>query len=119
MNAKEQLVSYVKEWVSIDEEMKELQKLMREKRQKKKELNDVLIHVMKENDIDCFDTNNGKLLYSVNKTKKGITKKMLLETLQKYFKNDDEKANEMASFILDNRDESVKEIIKRKDGKKE
>ena len=119
MNTKEQLVSYVKEWVSIDEEMKELQKLMREKRQKKKELNDVLILVMKENDIDCFDTNNGKLLYSVNKTKRGITKKMLLETLQKYFKNDDEKANEMASFILDNRDESVREIIKRKDVKKD
>lgn len=119
MDTKEQLVSYVKEWVNIDEEMKELQKIMREKRQKKKELNDVLIGVMKKNEIECFDTNNGKLLYSVNKTKKAITKKMLLETLQKYFKNDDNKVNEMASFILDSRDECVKETIKRKDGKKD
>lgn len=118
-NAKEQLVSYVKEWVSIDEEMKQLQKVMREKRQKKKQLNDVLINVMKQNEIECFDTNNGKLLYSVNKTRKAITKKMLLETLQKYFKNDDEKVNEMASFILENRDECIKETIKRKDGKKD
>ena len=119
MDAKDQLVSYVKEWGSIDEEMKQLQKVMREKRQKKKELNDVLIQVMKQHEIECFDTKNGKLLYSVNKTKKAITKKMLMETLQKYYKNDDEKANELASFILESRDESVKETIKRKDGKKE
>ena len=119
MDAKDQLVSYVKEWVSIDEEMKQLQKVMREKRQKKKELNDVLIQVMKQHEIECFDTKNGKLLYSVNKTKKAITKKMLMETLQKYYKNDDEKANELASFILESRDESIKETIKRKDGKKD
>ena len=119
MDTKEQLIAYVKEWVSIDEEMKQLQKVMREKRQKKKDLNDVLINVMKENEIECFDTKNGKLLYSVNKTKQAITKKMLFETLQKYYKNDEDKANEIASFILENRNENVKEVIKRKDGKKD
>ena len=115
MDTKEQLVNYVKEWVLIDEEMKQLQKVMREKRQKKKELNDVLIGVMKKNEIECFDTKNGKLLYSVNKSKKSITKKMLFETLQKYYQNDEAKANERAAFILESRDETVKEIIKRKD----
>jgi hypothetical protein len=119
MELKEQLVSYVKEWVSIDEEMKHLQRTMREKRQKKKELNDLLINVMKQNEIECFDTKNGKLLYSVNKTRKGITKKMLFETLQRYYKDDEEKANELAAFILDSRDENVKEVIKRKEVNKE
>ena len=119
MDTKEQLVSYVKEWVVIDEEMKQLQKIMREKRQKKKELNDVLIGVMKQNDIDCFDTKNGKLLYSVNKTKKSISKKMLFETLQKYYQNDEDKANEIAAYILESRDETVKEIIKRKEVNKD
>jgi hypothetical protein len=119
MDIKEQLVSYVKEWVAVDEDMKQLQSVMREKRKKKKELNDVLINIMKQNEIECFNTKNGKLLYSVSKTKKSITKKMLFETLQKYFNNDDDKVNEVASFILENRDECVKETIKRKDGKKE
>ena len=119
MDTKEQLVSYVKEWVVIDEEMKQLQKIMREKRQKKKELNDVLIGVMKQNEIDCFDTKNGKLLYSVNKTKKSISKKMLFETLQKYYQNDEDKANEITAYILESRDETVKEIIKRKEVNKD
>ena len=39
---------------------------------------------------------------------------MLLETLQKFYKNDEEKASELASFILESREESVKETIKRK-----
>ncbi len=119
MDTKEQLVTYVKEWVSIDEEMKGLQKIMREKRQKKKELNDVLINIMKQNEIECFDTKNGKLLYSMNKTKQSISKKMLLETLQKYYKNDQEKANELAAYILDSRNETVKEMIKRKESNKD
>lgn len=119
MDIKDQLVSYVKDWVAVDEEMKQLQHVMREKRKKKKELNDVLINIMKQNDIECFNTKNGRLLYSVSKTKKSITKKMLFETLTKYFDNDDAKVNEMASFILESRDECVKETIKRKEGKNE
>ena len=70
---------------------------------------------MKKNEIECFDTKNGKLLYSVNKSKKSITKKMLFETLQKYYQNDEAKANEIAAFILESRDETVKEILKRKE----
>ena len=40
---------------------------------------------------------------------------MLFETLQKYYANDEEKANEIAAFILESRDETVKETIKRKE----
>lgn len=114
MDTKEQLVSYVKDWISIDEEMKQLQSVMREKRQKKKELNDILVEIMKSNEIECLDTKDSKLLYSINKSKKPITKKMLLETLQKFYKNDENKASELASFILESREESVKETIRRK-----
>ena len=44
---------------------------------------------------------------------------MLFDTLQQYFKNDEDKAKEIAAFILESRDECVKETIKRKDGKKD
>jgi hypothetical protein len=118
MDTKAQLISHVKQWVLVDEEMKRQQKVMRETRKKKKDLNTILIGVMKQNEIDCFDTNNGKIQYSVSKTKKAITKKMLFETLQKYYQDDEEKVNELAAFILESRDESVSETIKRKEGKK-
>ena len=40
------------------------QKEIKVRRNKKKELSDKLIKVMRTNDIECFDINNGKLLYN-------------------------------------------------------
>jgi hypothetical protein len=111
---KEQLVSNVKEWIGIDEEMKQLQSMLREKRKRKKELTDELVNVMKQNEIECFDIKNGQLLYSVNKSKKPLTKKLLIATVQKYYQNDSDKAKELTDFILENRNETVTETIKRK-----
>ena len=67
MNTKEELVENIKRWVSYDQEIKNLQKSMKEIREKKKELTKSLIDVMKNHEIDCFDINDGKLLYTKNK----------------------------------------------------
>ena len=40
--------------------MKTLQKELRERREKKKELTNNLVEVMKTNEIDCFNINDGK-----------------------------------------------------------
>ena len=70
---------------------------------------------MKTNDIDCFDINDGKLIFCKNKVKVPLNKKTLLESLDKYFKNNpDIDANEVGEFILDNREIQVKENIRRK-----
>ena len=114
-NTKQELITNVKEWLTLEEEIKILQKQMREKRKRKKELNEMLINIMKANDIECFDTNNGKLLHVVNKAKKPLTKKFLISTLENYYQNDIEKAKELSEFILNNRNESITETIKHKD----
>lgn len=111
-NTKEQLITNVKEWLALEEEIKNMQKQMREKRNRKKELNEILIKIMKTNDIECFDTSNGKLLHVVNKSKKPLTKKFLISTLENYYQNDIEKAKELSEFILNNRNESITETIK-------
>jgi len=73
-----------------------------------------LVNVMKSNQIDCFDINGGALVYKKSVVKKPINGKMLMTTLQKYFKDDSEEASEIAKFILDNREQEVKETIRRK-----
>lgn len=110
---KEQIIGHVKNWIKVDEEIKGLQKLIREKKAFKKQNSEILIGVMKENEIDCFDTNNGKLLYSVNKTKQCISKKFLLKTLETYFQDNSEKASKLTNHILDQREEKTNESIKR------
>ena len=110
---KDEIIEHVKDWIKVDEEIKSLQKLVREKKAFKKQNSEILIGVMKDNEIDCFDTNNGKLQYSVNKTKQCISKKFLLKTLETYFQNSPDKAVQLTNHILDQREEKTNESIKR------
>jgi len=114
METKEQLVGNIKEWIKIDTEIAQLKKEISEKNNKKKELTQNLVTTMKKNEIDCFDINGGSLIYKTSKVKKPINGKMLLASLQKFYKNDVNTAEELAKFVLDNREEKVTETIKRK-----
>jgi hypothetical protein len=114
MDAKEQLVHNIKEWIKIDNEIAQLRAQIKEKNIIKKTLTDDLMNVMKNNNIDCFDINDGCLVYKQNKVKKPINGKSLLSVLQNYYKNEPQVAEELTKHILDNREEKIRETIKRK-----
>jgi hypothetical protein len=114
MDAKDLLVNNIRNWVKLDNEIRELKKEENARKQQKKELTSKLIHIMKQNEIDCVDINDGKLCYNQHTVKKAITKKNLLDILSKYFKGDASRANEVNEFILLNREDVIKETIVRK-----
>jgi len=114
METKEELVNNIKEWIRMDTEILQLQNEIKDRKNKKKMLTEQLMDVMKKNEIDCFDINGGSLVYKKNKIKKPISSKMLISTLQTYFETNPTQADELSKFILDNREEQVKEVIKRK-----
>ena len=102
--SKQILINTIKEWVSINSKIIEMQKQIKELRNSKKQLSDTLITVMENNDIDRFDTNNGKLVYRKNKVKGAINKDYLLKMLNNYFKEYPEiDTNHVGNFILENR----------------
>ena len=111
MSDKDKLVENIKKWVKIDNEIKELKKLQNERKEIQKELSFTLMNAMKENNIDMFNMKQGSIHYKQNKIKKPITKKMLQEVLLKYYNNDLAKATDINEFILDNREEIVKETL--------
>jgi len=114
VNAKEQLINNIKEWIKIDNEIAQLKIEIKERTNKKKTLTENLVTVMKTNSIDCFDITGGALVYKKNKVKKPINGKTLLLALQNYYKNDAKVAEEITKHIMDSREEQVKETIKRK-----
>ena len=69
---------------------------------------------MKTNSIDCFDINGGALLYKKNKVKKPINGKSLLSALQNYYKDNPKMAEDVTKHLMENREEEIKETIKRK-----
>jgi F0F1-type ATP synthase delta subunit len=119
MSSKEELVNIIKEWIDNDEKVKELQTIIKEYKNKKKNLTTTLLSIMKTNEIDCFDINSGKIVYCKNKTKASLNKKTLIETLEKFFKeknnlNINIDVNVISDFILNNREIKINENIKRK-----
>jgi hypothetical protein len=114
MENKEQLVKSIKEWVKIDNELRVLQQQQATRKKEKKLISDSLMEVMKKNEIECFDLNDGQIIYNKKNVKKPITKKMLLNVLSNFFANDTEKATELNNYILENREDVVKENIVRK-----
>jgi hypothetical protein len=114
LSTKDELIINIKEWIKIDTEINKLKAEVKEKTGKQKELTNALVNVMKSNSIDCFDINGGSLVYKKRKTRKTITGKFLLAQLEEYYKDKPEVAKEITNKVLENREEVVKEEIKRK-----
>ena len=111
--SKAELINLIIIWKQLDEELKTIQKDIKERRNKKKQITQQLVKIMRNNDIDCFDINNGKLLYTKSKLKSSITKPYLLEIISKYFENDSSiEIDKVTDYILDNRSVKIKEGIR-------
>lgn len=114
METKEELIKVVKEWVIMDNEIRNYQQKVKEMKSKQKNVSQQLMLTMKQNEIECFDINNGSLVYKKNKVKKPINKNTLYSILNDYFKGNAEHVDELGKFIMDNRQEVIKETIQRK-----
>ena len=113
-NTKDELIANIKEWIKMDNEITKLKAEVKDKTNKKKELTESLVTIMKGNSIDCFDINGGALVYKKRKTKQSISGKFLLAQLEEYYKEQPELAKEITKKVLDNRGEVIKDEIKRK-----
>jgi hypothetical protein len=114
-NNKEKLAQHIKNWLQNDKELKMLQKELKERKQKNRDISAALLQIMKHNEIDCVDINDGKIIYSKNNVKKALNKDHLINCLDKYFAdNPDMKTDELVKYIMETRSVSTKESIRHK-----
>jgi len=114
METLDQLKQTVRDWVKLDNEIRTLNKEIALRRNDKKDISKRLIEVMRENKLDIFDLKDGQLMYVKKNKKKAINQKQLLTLLASYYKEDASKAEEMHTYLMDNREEVVEETIQRK-----
>ena len=111
---RDELIQTVKEWIKIDNELTKLRSEIKLRNDKRKKITESIVNHMKHTSIDGINIFNGSLVYKQKKTKKPITGKFLLTQLEKYYSQTPEVAKEVTQHVLDNREEVVKEEIKRK-----
>jgi hypothetical protein len=104
----------VREWVRMDNEIRALNRELSSCRKEKKKMSEALVQIMRENSLDQVNLTDGQLMYVKKNVKQAITPKVLMTLLSAYFEGSTEKANVVGTYIMDNRQDSVKESIKRK-----
>ena len=79
-----QLASFknkVKQYLILDDDIKKLEKVIREKKQAKQKLTETILTFMGNYNIEDMTTGNGKLKRSVSYTKKPLNKETLKSKL--------------------------------------
>ena len=94
--------------------MRKLKSEVTKRRKIQKKISESLLDVMRKNEIDEFELNDGKLMYNKRSVKKPITQKLLLGILANYYEGDIKKAIELNNYISENREEVEVEKISRK-----
>lgn len=118
MSTKVEIKETIESYLKVENEIKVLQKELKQRREKKKIYAESLVNIMKNNDIDCFDLSEGKIIYTQNKVKSALNKKHLQECLDRYFNNlPNIDTQDVTTFIFENRTETIKENIRHKPNK--
>ena len=115
---KNQLKAEVKDYLEIDDQIKALNKAIKDRRDRKKKLSESILVNMKKFDIDFMNTKNGKLVYTETKRKEGLNKKNLIVGLNNYFE-DEARAKMVSKIVLDSRNEVKKVTLRRTINKKQ
>jgi TolA-binding protein len=111
---KQILIDIVKQWVTLDNQIRAMNKKLKELRNDKKEQNEKMIQVMKQNEIDNFDLKDGQIRYKKETKREPLTQKTLLKILSKHPQLEQEQAKHLNQFIYDNRQVSEREVVVRK-----
>ena len=102
------VVDTVKEWIKIDNELKLLQTEIKTRKERKKQLSDSLVSILRDSDIDGWNTKEGKLEYVKTKTKTSLNKQHIKAALAKFIKDSDQ-VDAMTQFICESRGIKEKE----------
>jgi hypothetical protein len=118
-DTKEDLINTIKLWLDENGEITKLKQQIKKRNDVKKKYTELLLNLMKNNEIDCVDIKNGSISHKTSKIKKQLNTKSLLDAINKYYiannkKIDDDESNKMTQFIMDTRNVTIKESIHHK-----
>lgn len=109
---KKKLKLAVSEYLELDNQIVTLTKAIRERKKKKEQLSKVILNAMKNNEIQEMNLKQDKLVYCVSQHKTPMNKEYLNNVLQNYF-NNEKKAEEVLTHIIENRSRIEKVRLKR------
>ena len=106
------LPNYLKEWLTLEEDLKVLSVAMREKKKRMGILQGLITKTMKGHKIGRVNIKSGSIIYQNKQTKESMGKKFIVSKLTEYFKGDIIKATEIYNYLEEHRGKKSKDNIK-------
>ena len=106
------LPNYLKEWLTLEDDLKVLNAAVREKKKRMGILQGLITKTMKGHKIARVNIKSGAILYQNKQTKESMGKKFIISKLTEYFKGDIIKATEIYNYLEEKRGKKMKENIK-------
>lgn len=100
---KKALVDTVKNWVTLDNQIRLLNNKLKQLKDDKKKQNEKMIEIMKSNEIDNFDLKDGQIRYKKTKKRQVLSQKLLVEILKNHPQFDNESVNQLNDYVYQNR----------------
>lgn len=106
------LPNLIKTWKTLQDETKELQASVREKKTRLKALEEMILQSMKRNNIGALDLSRsgGRILYRRKTAKESLGQKNLVKLLGEALKSE-QKAAEAMKYVDEHRGSKVKETL--------
>lgn len=106
------LPNYLKEWLTLEDELKILGNAVKEKKKRMGILQGLITKTMKGHKIARVNIKSGAILYQNKQTKESMGKKFIISKLTEYFKGDIVKATEIFNYLEEHRGKKSKDNIK-------
>jgi hypothetical protein len=107
----EEFRAKMSEWVNLKKQLTEARKDMKVLNTREKELNLYIKTYMKLQKIDNVNLKQGKVTYKQTKKKPTFSKKAVVNGLMKYFKDDEQKVEDVIDTIADSLEIQEKDSI--------
>ena len=106
------LPNLIKTWKTLQDETKEIQASLREKKTRMKALEEMILQSMKRNNIGALDLNKtgGRVLYRRKNAKESLGQKNMAKLLGEALKSE-QKAADALKYIDEHRGSKVKESL--------
>ena len=104
--SKANIKAVVREWIRLYREIKAMTK-------KRTELGAFLAPLMKKTQVESYNLRDEKtkMKHSVRNYKTNISKKFLMDTMNKFFENNPDVAKEAVEFILNSRETKTRSVL--------
>lgn len=109
----EQFKNFVKKWLEYDNYIKKAQELIREKRQARDKLSQVITKFMCKYNIEDLNTKEGRIRCKTTYVKAPVNHKVVKERISDYFKGNENQKQDILTKIYDEREKQEKVSLRR------